>query len=895
MDSNSEYYFITNYNMELIFDEIFEKLKDENDDFISSNKIEELFLKKKKENKNNNLNNPNEISKNYKINILQNNGLKLYINYEQAYLKDDKNTLIIYFLIKANSLDPIKNEKFEFWVCSYDFLIEKIKILGYKNAKMNKQILISDKEKDFIDSSSPSSESLNENQIINNIIIIKNESFNVENIFKKSLNYLNLADNLDYIEDYRQDLHINRNINKKNYIFNYDFLFDLNKIFRQKLEDIDYYFYNSKSGISFSILQFFEDKRKMLNKKYFYFNTECLLSKFKQKRKYFLFQIAKLYDEKQKEDFQKFYQQIKNDLKNYKFGNIIKIISNNFKGIFIIFDNIKSILLYDKIYKLTSGLNILDNKILVFIQISEFFKQLNLINDYDYKSLKVKKKEYFMQNFTPTEFFYSNVSKENIQYNEVIEKEINNIFDKNKNDLNFLIFLIQLINSCIFSKSSLNLSYNELYYLEKFLPFIFLDDFEKIQQYSFGSVKFRTILFKEIIMNYFYSILCNHLNTNDFFNIIKTNSSKGIFIEKQIIFFLISKYLNFDKINIDKIYCFDSEININENQKEIFFFQNFENAPLYDFAILKIFNNILVLKVYQIGINKSYNALKNLNKEKINIDLRFFIQKINKKFNKKIQKFSFGIITSKEAYDTNYKNKNKLNNNENFDFDFNNNDNYIDDNLGKEEENDYNYKNYNIMKNFCKKNNFEFFIFDPKSYDFYIDKDTNLQNINFNIYIDDIFCNEINKNFLFTNDDSLNIIKLLHFPGDKIQEDRKIIISELKNKNINVKKCDLIAKFFFNGNSNDINFNNLINRNYLLFQKSGENNKITIYYRNINFNNISNLYQTGKKIFVYYIILSNEIQIDSNNLNLVNQPSNFNKEEIEKNNFLSKKKFKLEK
>ena len=48
MDSNSEYYFITNYNMELIFDEIFKKLKDENDDFISSNKIEELFLKKKK-------------------------------------------------------------------------------------------------------------------------------------------------------------------------------------------------------------------------------------------------------------------------------------------------------------------------------------------------------------------------------------------------------------------------------------------------------------------------------------------------------------------------------------------------------------------------------------------------------------------------------------------------------------------------------------------------------------------------------------------------------------------------------------------------------------------------------------------------------------------------------
>ena len=58
--------------MELIFDEIFKILKDENDKYISSKKIIKLNIKKKNENQNNN---PTDISKNKEINILQNNGL----------------------------------------------------------------------------------------------------------------------------------------------------------------------------------------------------------------------------------------------------------------------------------------------------------------------------------------------------------------------------------------------------------------------------------------------------------------------------------------------------------------------------------------------------------------------------------------------------------------------------------------------------------------------------------------------------------------------------------------------------------------------------------------------------------------------------------------------------
>ena len=905
MDSDDEkydeLYFIKNYNMDLIFEEIFNKLKRENDTYISSKRFIEIYEEKIDEKSiepkelsvlnNNNLNNINDTNRD-SLEIILKNGLKLYLRYKKAYLKDNNNTLIILFLIKANFIDYTDKNILSYWVCSLDFLIEKIKNLGYNNAKITKNItLISNKEKVTNDSSSPSIEDFNENLIIYNDIILKKDSFNSENIFKKSFNYLNLAFNLNNIDEYRKDLHIDINLNKNERIYNFNFLFDLREyIKKMKFEGVDYYLYNAKSGITFSILQFFEDKRKMLGIKYFYFNTECLLDNFKQKRKYFLFQIAKLYKNDQKEEFNNFYQQIKEDLIKYKFGKIIIKISNNFKKIFIIFDNIKNKKLYNETIDIISRLNYINNKILVFIQISEYFREFYLSDEINYKSLKVNS-EYFMQNYLPEDYFYSKVLKNNFNNRE---NEFNFLVI-DKNDLKFLSFFIKLMYSCFFSEKKLILSYNEFNYLKFFLKYIFLDDFEEIQKYSFGSVKFRTNLIKESITNYFYSILCYHLNQNDFFKNIKTNSNKGIFIEKQIIFFLISKYLNLKKINIDKIYCFNSDINIDKDQNEIFFFQNLENAPLYDFAILKTYNNILTLKVYQIGINKSYNALKHLNKEKINIDLRFFIQKINKKLDNKIKKFCFGIITTKEAYDANLKNNNTNNNifnNEDFD---NNNDDDDDYNdlLGKEEENENEYKNYKIMKNFCKKNNFEFLIFEPKKYDFYIENDLNLQKIIFNNYIDDIFCYEINKNYLFTNDDSLNIYKLPPLPSDKIQDDRKIVISELKKKFINVKKCDLIAKFFFDGNNNGINFINLINDNYLLYQKKDENNQFTIYYKNNEDNYISNNYQTGKNLFVYHIILSKKIEpkkIDFENIKFnINNFSNINNEEIKKNDYLNKK------
>lgn len=486
-EKNDELYFIKNYNMDLIFEEIFNKLKRENDTYISSKRFIEIYEEKIDEKSigskelsvlnNNNLNNINDTNRD-SIEIILKNGLKLYLTYEQAYLKDNNNTLIILFLIKANFIDYIDKNILSYWVCSLDFLIEKIKNLGYNNAKITKNItLISNKEKVTNDSSSPSIEDFNENLIIYNDIILKKDSFNSENIFKKSFNYLNLAFNLNNIDEYRKDLHIDINLNKNERIYNFNFLFDLSEyIKKMKFQGVDYYLYNAKSGITFSILQFFEDKREMLGIKYFYFNTECLLDNFKQKRKYFLFQIAKLYKNDQKEEFNNFYQQIKEDLIKYKFGKIIIKISNNFKKIFIIFDNIKNKKLYNETIDIISRLNYLNNKILVFIQISEYFREFYLSDEINYKSLKVDSK-YFMQNYLPEDYFYSKVLKNNFNNRE---NEFNFLVI-DKNDLKFLSFFIKLMYSCFFSKKKLILSYNEFNYLKFFLKYIFLDDFEEIQ------------------------------------------------------------------------------------------------------------------------------------------------------------------------------------------------------------------------------------------------------------------------------------------------------------------------------------------------------------------------------------------------------------------------------
>ena len=110
--------------------------------------------------------------------------------------------------------------------------------------------------------------------------------------------------------------------------------------------------------------------------------------------------------------------------------------------------------------------------------------------------------------------------------------------------------------------------------------------------------------------------------------------------------------ISLNKIKIEKIYCFDTKLEENINNPKLIFIQDSESAPIYDFGILDYFNGELTFKGYQIGINKPYKALKKLFKEKIIIDMLYLISIISEFIRKKITKFSFGIITTVNAYES---------------------------------------------------------------------------------------------------------------------------------------------------------------------------------------------------------------------------------------------------
>ena len=92
------------------------------------------------------------------------------------------------------------------------------------------------------------------------------------------------------------------------------------------------------------------------------------------------------------------------------------------------------------------------------------------------------------------------------------------------------------------------------------------------------------------------------------FDIILTKKIEGILLEKQIILKLISNLFN-KKLNIKRIYCTDFKTNdlfFNDNDN-IIIIQDQENAPLFDFAIITSINKKLILKIYQVGLNKDKN------------------------------------------------------------------------------------------------------------------------------------------------------------------------------------------------------------------------------------------------------------------------------------------------
>ena len=387
--------------------------------------------------------------------------------------------------------------------------------------------------------------------------------------------------------------------------------------------------------------------------------------------------------------------------------------------------------------------------------------------------------------------------------------------------------------------------YNENNYLVKFLPYLYIFLKVKLDIPLINKIKFRTNFIEEIIYEQINYLLSKMVITDEIFKYIKTKPTEGIYIEKQIIYHLVIKIINFEKVKIEKIYCFDSILDIQiinniKNKNRIIFIQKPETAPLYDFGVIIYINGKPIFKGYQIGINKPLNSLSKLYKEKIKMDSLYFISKINNFLDEKITEFSFGIITTKYAYDS-QKNNNNINNNFNNDFEV---DNYVDMNDDKkEEENDKEYKNYNSMKTYCNDNNYEFLIFDPINSKFYIDKKNNLENIAFHDYYDNKFKNIV-TNYILKNEKNYNLTKLPVFPNEITKTDGEYIKNSI-NEAIKDQQLNFVGKFQKEENIK-IDFSNLINDNFIIYSK--DKNKKNIFFK-------KNIYVMIAKIQIYFMYL----------------------------------------
>ena len=858
--------------LNIIFEKISNKYKNQCDEYLFSTTLEKYLLNPKTTNK---------------MDTIENDVI-FNIRYPFCFLKrKNKKDIEVQFLVKAKFIDE-NNEKFSFWVCSFKFFKEALQSLGYKEAKIikKKKILFSENDEHMNkDSNGSSSESLDDKTNIDIDLYkyqvkVKKNPFNLEKTFNKSHNIFDPLINNDNLEDYLRDINLPKNINKTNFIFSKNYLTFLNKIFDENNHEY-FYYYNSKSGLTLCLLQILEQKKHNEKIRYFHFNSEYIEQ---YKKKYIYFKLAKLFQKEEEELYKNITEKISIEIRNYDIQGILTEIINNLNNIYIIFDNIKKNSIFYKIQKIIANLEKIntENKftILKFIEInSETMFSICYLNNF---STIFPNDNSFNEVLPPIEYaktlYYDNEKDKNNFIENYKNQTKADILKFNDNSYEYLIFIFKLhhINSYIENNNFLDYNYES--YLINYLPYLYIslcnNDFSNHP--SINKIQFRGNFIKEIINNIFISLISEKLLTQEYFKELKNKSTEGIYLEKEIIYHLVTKNIGFEKINIEKIYCFNSKFEKIIEKSEIIFIQELERAPIYDFGIIITIDGETIFKGYQIGINKPRYSLSNLSKERINIDILYFISKINKFINKKITKFTFGIITTINAYLSNINNNSNINNkySEINDFAINENNN--------KEDNDNDYKNYKIMKKYCNENNFEFIIFAPKEKKFYIDNENNKLNyIDFNKYLNLNMANDV-TNYLFNNEDNLNIIKIPLYPNEITKMDQKYIydsINEIKDKQLNFigkfamekKEKNETAKEQKFEVSKPFNFENLINDKYLIYTKDKNKNK-TIF-----FNKKYYIYDY-KDIDVFYVFDTSLIikRQDKDNSN-INEIENKNK------------------
>ena len=331
--------------IDIIFEKISNKYKDKKDEYLLKKVLDE-----KKTNYIGSEKTSEEIEK----------GVFFSFDYPYCYLEKNNKTIFIKFLVKARFFDSENNKRFSFWVCSFDYLKEKLQSMGYKKAKIGKDKLFVENNIDNIDIKLKDKE----------VNVYKN-IFSLENIFDKSQEIFNPTISFKNIADYEKDIEIPETKNKDKLKFNKNYITDLREIM-DKENGLYCYFYNEKSGLTLSLIQILEKNRELLNTRYFYFNSEYIN---KYKKKYFYFRIAKMFKKDEKELFLELLKPEEGESIEYNSSYLSKILNKilmQLEDVHIIFDNIRDMNIFSQIMNILAKMN--KNK--EYIEISEKGKEI---------------------------------------------------------------------------------------------------------------------------------------------------------------------------------------------------------------------------------------------------------------------------------------------------------------------------------------------------------------------------------------------------------------------------------------------------------------------------------------------------------------------------------------
>ena len=611
--------------------------------------------------------------------------LRIYDYDSKLHLTDKNSTfnLTIDFLKRLKVKDEEKNKT------KTEYIISKAYYTYYYNVIKNRKIKI---------------------KFGNNSSELSLSSDNLEEIiYNKKLKYLSSYPNYNQIyEDIFNILQKEKKLKKitPNDFFN-DFRIinfpEIEKQFVNKIKwketDFDdycwgykYLYYNRKIGLSVALQKYFIHLFQT-NKKYFYCNVDFLYNE-KDKRKirnYIFFYLSFLFSIDEKNKFINFIDNNITTLINKYSGaelikNLLQLLHQEIYKLYkfkLYIDNVKSKFQFDVIKNFMDSYE--HNDALIFIQLNintlntlSMVYKYNLIENREISSSIIDDLEFYL----PITFGLTDEKKIENEYSD----KLKTFFEK----YNYETYLNLLnIKYLIDTKDSY---YLNLISLGSFFEFLLV----KPKKYRIKSICFRNNYIKEKFNdNYLrYITKFKNIDKNIFHNITKLE--EGIKFERQIIYDLITNNDKNNIIKVNKIFSIEKFPEIHStNNKEYLFMQDNSNAPYYDIAFLYYENGFNVLKCCQIGINKSADELKKLNKIFLLFDLYYFCQKLKNEKEIKVDKIELCIITTKNAYD-----EEKL---------------FLEKKIKLK---DRKYPDFNIMKKFCENNGFIFLIFDTKNSEF---------------------------------------------------------------------------------------------------------------------------------------------------------------------------------